>query len=327
MDFKTTKYFIENQLDYLPESFDEECIPKEILIHDLNSISDESAIKLFKREKPRNWKTLCNLYGDDPLNLWKKCIILKKIKNEEMKSFLNYLLNTNKPYDEKDLKGLVVDSEGLVDLKEFIHYKIIHKIKNKYCICLPIRNHRFYEQVNWSFFNFKNNNNTKIRIRLDPLIKYPRFTMSFELISGKILNWDELCEVEEDVPVLCEDYNENLITQIYWKRRGEEFHFFCEELPAYEECELLNSRYYHAIFNTNLKKITHFDASTKIYTNEELLQRRGMKIWDKNCKRFINYYKIYKIDGKIDTDIFTIMVTSYFVGNEDVKDYFKKLSK
>ena len=52
-----------------------------------------------------------------------------------------------------------------------------------------------------------------------------------------------------------------------------------------------------------------------------------MKIWDKNCKRFINYYKIYKIDGKIDTDIFTIMVTSYFVGNEDVKDYFKKLSK
>ena len=309
MDFKTTDYFIANHLDYLPDSFDEKCIPKDLLTQDLNSISKEWANELFEKEKPKNWKTLCRVYDDDSLTLWKKCIILKKIQEDEMNNFLDVLINTNKPYDEEDLKNLNVDSKGLVDLREFIQYKIDNKIKNKYCICLPVRNHRFYEQVNWSFLSLRGDKSTNIRLRLDPLIKYPKSTMSFEMISGKLLNWDELCDVEEDVPVLCKNYDESIITQIYWKRRGDEFHFFCEELPAYEERELLNSRYYHAKYNTKLKKITHFDASTKIYTSEELLQRMNMKIWNKNCKKFKKYYKIYKVDGEIDTDIFTIMIT------------------
>lgn len=324
---KTTKHFLEKNLPFQLESFDDESISSEELNFDLNNIDDDYANSLSEC-KPGNWRVLVSLSKDDEFLTWKKYILLKKIEKEVKPIFVNTLEKYNisygvKPYDEPDLKDLDVDKDCLVNLSEFLEYSKVHDIEHKYSICLPIRDPLLYERILLSFLNFSDK--SQIKIRLDPLFRYPEFTSHFVRLYGKTLKWDELAEIQDEFHADCQDFETGIKTQILWKKMDDNtLQFFCEELPLYEQIKERGSRFYHAIYNIETEKITHFDASTIIYTETEFIKRNSLKLWDLD-RHMGKYYKIYRIDGDVDRNIFSSMVTSYFVRNEDVLNHFKDL--
>ncbi len=124
--------------------------------------------------------------------------------------------NRVKPYCETDLKDLEVDDDCLVNLSEFLKYSKVHGIEHKYSICLPIRDPLLYERILLSFLNFSDK--SQIKIRLDPLFRYPEFSSHFERLYGETLKWEELSEIQDELHVDCQNYETEIKTQILWKK-------------------------------------------------------------------------------------------------------------
>ena len=333
-NYKTTKYFVEKNLPFQLLSFKDKSIPSNELKEDLSRIDDKNALNSFINDKPVNWRFLKgDVSGwEEEFIEWKKYMLLIEIRKEVTPLFLDSLEMCNsskiiKPYDEDDLANLTVDDECLVDLYDFIKYEIENKIKCKYTICLPIRDEMLHERILLSFYSLKGCPNVKIKVRLDPLIRYPEYSGSFERLYGKKINWEELSNTEENIHADFVDYETGVKTQIFWKKiNDEELQFYCEELPLYDEINERGSRFYHAIYNVKTKLITHFDASTIIYSELEFYERNNVKLWDLSHK-LGKYCKIYRIYGDINRDLFTSMVTNYFVRNNDIKKYFDELNE
>lgn len=330
---KTTVYFIEKNLDLQLYSFNDNLIPLDDLEEDLNNIDDETALNKLNEEKPKNWRFLIDggLSFEVELREWKKYLLLKEIEEEIKPFFINSLEKCNesiniKPYNEKDLRGLKVDDECLVDLLEFIKFQKENEILGKYSICLPIRNQMLRERILFSFLEFKNNPQVRIKIRLDPLLRYPVCSGSFERLYGKGINWEYLSQTRVDVTADYMDYETGVKTQIFWEKiDNDNLQFFCEELPLYSQINERGSKFFHAIYNIETKLIIHLDASTTIYSHETFLERNSVKLWELNSWLGENF-KIYRIDGEIDRDLFALVVSSYFMGNNDIKSHFNELN-
>lgn len=330
---KTTKYFIEKNLDLQLYSFDEKEIPLDDLNHDLNQIDDNYALNLYETQMPHEWKFLRGnpKTPEEEFREWKKYILLKKIEEEIKPLFIDSMEKCDKskvikPYDEPDLEGLNVDEECLVDINEFLNHEIDFGIKCKYSVCLPLRDSMIHERIIYSFLELRCNENVQIKIRLDPLIRYPIWMGSFERLYGKKINWNELSNTKTNVTAEFMDKETGVKTQIFWKKMDDgRLQFFCEELPLLDEITERGSRFFHAIYDSKAQLITHFDASTIIYSEQEFIKRNSKKLWDLSSK-LGKYCKIYRIYGEIDRDLFAGVVVNYFVHNDDVKSYFDELS-
>lgn len=240
------------------------------------------------------------------------------IRSEER---IDALLNNNKPYDSEDLKGLKVNHDGLITYDDYLNFPNI----TNYTLCLTINAINSTYWLERELYKYKNNNNISLKVRLDPILKNPMPIVYKMTVFGEQLNWKKLSEIKErKIASFIDDSNYHK-TDLCWEKIDNELHFKCEELPLYDEIEVRGSRYFHAIYDINTEYITHCDGSTKIYTQKDFLSRNAISLWDKNSKNYGKYVKIFQADGQINTDNFTKIISSYYVWNYDITNYFEKM--
>ena len=240
------------------------------------------------------------------------------IKSEER---IDALLNNNKPYDSNDLKDLKVNHDGLITSADYLNFPNI----TSYTLCQPTNAIDSTYWLERELYKYKDNNKISLKVRLDPILKNPRPIVYKMTVFGEQLNWKKLSEIKErKIASFIDDSNYHK-TDLCWEKIDNELHFKCEELPLYDEIELRGSRYFHAIYDVNNEYITHCDGSTKIYSQKDFLSRNDISLWDKNSKNYGKYVKIFQADGQINTDNFTKIISSYYVWNRDITNYFEKM--
>ena len=319
--FKSKKYFVENNLPLINFSFT--YIPKEIMDEDLNKINEEELL-LFCGENIEYLKSqITDFKKDNRIEILKKEFILSDLRKQIPKMRLKALLNSKAPYDTEDLSDLNVNDDGLITLEDYFNF---HR-KNSYMLCLPISDINSNYWIWKEIYNLKDEKNILIKIRLDPLVKNPIQGIYKMTVFSDSLNWNELSKIDDkSCAQFINDCTGNR-TDLYWQRIDNELHFKCEEIPIYEEIENRGSRYFHAIYDTKNELITHCDGSVKLYNESDFLKRNDINLWDKNSKNYGNYIKIFQVDGELNPNKFTSLITSYFVRNHDIGHYFENMNK
>ena len=319
--FKTTKYFAEYNLPVANFSFNL-YIPNEVLDEDLDNINEEELLSFCEKNKEYLKNIITNFNEDILVETLKKEFILSNIQEQIPKLRINALLNSNAPYDMEDLLNLNVNEDGLITLEDYFNFPK----ENDYMLCLPISDINSNYWIWKEIYDLKDDKNISLKIRLDPLVKNPLHGIYKMTVFSDPLNWNELSKINnKSCAQFINDYTGHK-TDLYWQRIDNELHFKCEELPLYEAIENRGSRYFHAIYDIPTKLITHCDGSVKIYNESDFLKRNDINLWDNNSKNYGIYRKIFQADGKINPHKFTSLITSFFVRNHDLHDYFEKLN-
>lgn len=253
--------------------------------------------------------------------LLKNNIIVPDFLNIKSEERIDALLNNNKPYDSDDLKGLNVNHDGLITYNDYLNFPNI----TSYELCLPIDAIDSTYWLERELYKFKDNNNISLKVRLDPILKNKMPVVYKMTVFGEQLNWKQLSQIKERKIASFINDDNNRKTDLCWEKIGDELHFKCEELPLYEELSKRGSRYFHAIYNINKEYVTHCDGSTKIYNENDFIKRNDISLWNKNSKNYGKYVKIFQADGQINTDNFTKIISSYYVWNRDITNYFEKM--
>ena len=319
--FKTTKYFAEYNLPTYNFSFNL-YIPKEILDEDLDNINEKELLLFCEKNKEYLKNIISNIKESDLVETLQKEFILSNIKEIIPKMRVSALLNSNSPYDMEDLLNINVNEDGLITLEDYFNFSR----ENEYMLCLPISDINSNYWIWKEIYDLKDDKNISLKIRLDPLVKNPLSGIYKMTVFSDPLNWNELSKINnKSCAQFINEYTGHK-TDLYWQRIGNELHFKCEELPLYEEIENRGSRYFHAIYDIQTKLITHCDGSVKIYRESDFLKRNNINLWEDNSKNYGIYRKIFQADGKINADKFTSLITSFFVRNHDLYNYFEKLN-
>ena len=319
--FKSTKYFVENNLPLANFSFNL-YIPKEVLDEDLSNINEEELLHFCEKNKEYLRSMISNIKEEHLIETLKKEFILSEIGKQIPKMRINALINSNAPYETEELLDLNINEDGLITLEDYFNFPR----KNAYMLCLPISDINSNYWIWKEIYDLKDEKNISLKIRLDPLVKNPLEAVYKMTVFSDSLNWNELSKIEgESCAQFINDYTRNR-TDLHWHRMDNELHFKCEELPLYDEIKNRGSRYFHAIYNIKTKLITHCDGSIKIYNESDFLKRNVINLWDDNSKNYGIYKKIFQADGEINPHKFTSLITSFFVRNNDIVKYFEKLN-
>lgn len=318
--FKSLNYFSNFNLPMLPKFFD--YIPNEILEHDFSNINSDELIIFCEENKEYLKNSYNNLSDDNLISELKKEFILNNIREQIPKLRLNALLSSNKPYCYDELKSLNVNEDGLITLEDYFH----HSRKNPYMLCLPISDTNSNYWIWKELYDLKDNDNISIKIRLDPLVKSPLPIINKMTVFSEPLNWNLLSEIKDKNCASFIDDDKGNKTDLFWQKSDNEIHFKCEELPLYEEIKVRGSRYFHAIYDMDNEVISHCDGSIKIYDENDFLKRNDISLWENNSKNYGKYLKIFQVDGEINSDRFTSLITSFFVRNHDIRNYFENFS-
>ena len=121
------------------------------------------------------------------------------------------------------------------------------------------------------------------------------------------------------------DERTNAMTDYIWKPCDNEIHFTCEELPSSDDWEYRGSRYFHAIIDKLTGQIVHCDGAIRIYDFDELEKRKKLQLKDSETRRMGKRIKIFRIDDILEQSLFSQLVSSFYVWNEDVKNYMRSI--
>lgn len=143
---------------------------------------------------------------------------------------------------------------------------------------------------------------------------------------GRQLNWGRLSKLKNEdhgrwLPD--PDFQKNIkFTDFVWSPHGNELHLKLEELPEDNVLSIQGSRYLHTICIPSNQCAIHLDASVRIYSKNDLIQREKSHV--RNCGRIGRRIKIFQIDDNISQNHFTEIISSYFFWNLDVMQYFSE---
>jgi hypothetical protein len=155
-------------------------------------------------------------------------------------------------------------------------------------------------------------------VRLDPFLIQPE--NDFPCIEyrmwwyGVPLDWERIAslkreehgrwEADSTLPRLA-------YTDYSWTPRGEEIHFFCEELPAREDVEKRGSRYFHAVYLPSRKKIIHLDGAIRIYNTAQWAKRYVSHV--RNAGKMGRRIKVFRVDSEVSPDCLGSLCSSFFI--------------
>lgn len=113
--FKSTKYFVENNLPLANFSFNL-YIPKEVLDEDLSNINEEELLHFCEKNKEYLRSMISNIKEENLIETLKKEFILSEIGKQIPKMRINALINSNAPYETEELLDLNINEDGLITL-------------------------------------------------------------------------------------------------------------------------------------------------------------------------------------------------------------------
>lgn len=237
------------------------------------------------------------------------------------------IINDFLPYNHESLKDLEVDKNNLIDLSKF-DININAFQRNGYVFgIVPITaspNASYW--LTETIINSGINNISKVR--LDPFFIYalnehkPIFYRM--LCYGQELNWQRIEKLKQDEHCRwMPDSQSSKIefTDLVWSPRDGEIHLTCEELPKITAINYLGSRYIHAIYSIKDQEFIHIDGALRFYSYDEHHERKNSHI--RKIGKIGKRIKIFQVDGQINKKLLCDLITTFFVWNEDVQNYFK----
>ncbi len=116
--------------------------------------------------------------------------------------------------------------------------------------------------------------------------------------------------------------NKLIRTEFFWGLQNKIKVFEVEEISKEDQLyqNYILNRHVHSERDIDLKNLRHFDGAIKIYHQSDYKERFESKFPDvpKNYKKI----KLFKIDGNIDLQIWINLISSFFLNNEMVLEYF-----
>lgn len=231
------------------------------------------------------------------------------------------------PYDHPALSGIELDSNNMASLSRIIEKNRSDQLSDVIFQILPSLPN--LNSMHWVMRHlFELEKKCDVKVRLDPymVIDKKRFRqMNYKmLVYGKppdLKNMSSLKEVRH-LRWMSDKYDssDEKFTDALWYPWNDEIHFICEEIPKPDCVWFRGSRYFHSIYNCKKNKINHLDGAIRIYTNDEINTRVNCHVKDigKVGKRI----KIFQVNSEIDIELWSNLVASFFVWNDDVFKYF-----
>jgi hypothetical protein len=275
-------------------------------------------------------RTFVALYGKDErlARIW---VADQLLVNETARRRLEVLAGTSSaetmPYAADCLRGIAVDSEGMVQLDSFTYNRSTldaNGFSFTICTTTPSPNSTYW--LLRSFYEQDVANH--VSVRLDPFLWGPSDSfpqMMYKMIVyAKPLAWDGIGRLREqhseqmraDMP-----WDKGQVTEFYWNPRSDGIHFICEEIPPKDRIAFAGARYLHAIYDPDSQLITHFDGAMRIYNDQQFEERQKdhlRKLGKTGVRK-----KIFRIDEPIDRDAFSLIAQAFFVWNSDLATYFR----
>ena len=301
-------------------------------------------------ENNQEYKQISNQYNE----YYKDKITEKKDELEELKNLIHENLNKQEVsyfqscvcFFEKDLAIRVFpdlfnrfDKDGLISISELEPLDLgIYRI-GELCIFahrLFRRSFNILNNLNFPFlFQLKNleNLNQNIKIRIDPdmvglasslVMHYERDYWWGPFFDDKITSIKP-GETQYGIGTH-KSYTSLIRTDFSWHLDKEKYIFEAEEVysdpsainPPVNKVDYYGCRYVHSIINKNLTEV-HFDGAVRAYTKELLLRRINKNLTKSGRKS--NYFKLWRLDGKIPVPIWKRLLSDYFRDNFLVGEY------
>lgn len=293
------------------------------VMYDINHIDNKELQEFVE-------KTGIDFYIRDRLNIdierRKKFLQMNLLYNAIAKKRIE-LLSSSVTF--KGLTSMKLTDDDLMDLSLFSYErKGLTYGSWGYRLCPTIK------QDNSSYWLFQtlmnlSHQGKKVFIRLDPLIEIP--LNEYNQIEYKMevycspLKWNQIKQLKNENHGQFMDNCTNAMTDYIWKPSDNEIHFTCEELPPINDCEYRGSRYFHAIINKSTGQIMHCDGAVRFYNLEELETRNKLHLKDSGARKMGKRIKIFRIDDILEQSLFTQLVSSFYVWNDDVNNYMRSI--
>lgn len=236
------------------------------------------------------------------------------------------------------------DDIGLINLKDLLSdfdYLGQGIFKNKYSP-LALYAHRYFRRSQSRHNNFhfhfldalldlKDEKNLEIKLRMDKGMI--GFAPSFHQIGELEFHYgpkytDDISSIKSGISRYQTTQSERFYTDVsasefYWKADENDKTFEMEELkddPSFAEQDWYHCRYIHSIFNKENNEFFHFDGAIRSYDMESMLDRVGKDFLEYGRKA--HYKKLFRVDGKIELNIWKSLITHYLQGNPLIYEYF-----
>lgn len=276
-------------------------------------------------------RTFLGLYGQNErlARIWMaERFLIEEVARRRLEVLAAPFTMSAMPYAADCLRDVKVDDEGMVHLADFT-YNTATLGKNGYCFIVSSTTES-PNSTYWllrSFYELGLAND--ISVRLDPFLwgssdSFPQ-TMYKMIVYAKPIDWDgigRLTEQHHGQMRADEPADKSEVTEFIWDRRDDGIHFTCEELPPRERIHYAAARYLHAIYNPRNQAITHLDGALRIYSAQQLEQRKVQHL-RKSGKAGVRR-KIFRLDQPIGRDAFSLIAQAFFVWNSDLKTYFSE---
>ncbi|MDA8089523.1 MAG: hypothetical protein M0Z61_04805 [Nitrospiraceae bacterium] len=230
-----------------------------------------------------------------------------------------------KPYEISVLSDIEVDTDHLVALSdfEFDGSRLLH---NGYAF-LVLTTTSASNSTYWLLKAiYAEGLAEQTRVRLDPFLFGPQESfpdMFYKMwVYGRPLNWQRIAKLKEAEYGRWQTLNgRSEFTDFVWNPRERQVHFVCEEVPRITEVEQEPSRYFHTVYMPSSENIDHFDGAIRLYTPDEILERRRTHI--RYTGKMGLREKVFLTKGAVSRESFSTLARTFFIWNEDVQTYFE----
>lgn len=302
---------------------------KENLLKYMKSIK-KSDLELFLSNKKYKefGKQIDSLSWEDNARIsYCKTMLPKEIGKFRLQTLLDNNLDPPLPYNYPVFKDVKIDSNNLISLSvlqsmaktQMLGNNIFHIL-----LTLPQPNSMYW----CARYLFEMGNFCDVRLRLDPLLIFNRdqyHQMQYKMfVYGKppeTNSYGSLKEIKH-IRWMSDNYDssDEKFTDAVWKPKDDEVHIIFEEIPKPGSNYYRGSRYFHSIFNCSKNKIIHFDGAIRIYSDDEIICRINCHV--KDIGKIGKRVKVFQVDSEVDINIWSNIAASFFVWNEDVRNYF-----
>jgi len=301
------------------------------LLDDLDEINEDMLSKYIQKNKYVKVLVKSSENKEQELRAYYLIdVICKEVAREKIRALKDDSPRP-KPYNSENLREVEIDSNNLVDVKNFDFYNNGYQYNGfVYSLTPPV-----VSQINSNYWisrtiiNLAKKSGLHFKIRLDPFIekRKSKYMLMFQkmFIYGQPLNWDRLKRLRNEEHGRWLDGRENSeigVTEYVWRPEENEIHFTCEELPKINCLDYRGSRFLHAIFDKATGNLKHLDGALRIYSQEEYKERIKFHVKDPRVRKIGKRVKIFLINDTVSKDIFVELAMQFFVWNEDVRKYF-----
>lgn len=227
-----------------------------------------------------------------------------------------------------NINELKVINSGLYEYKNFIIYA--NKFFRRGCFIGNKINSKLLSKLECLSFNKNKDIDIKISIDLDMigLIGSEKCLIEYDYIFGPKFN-NNLNSIKDNISLYEFKYDEKCIygidkVEFYWNSRKDIKIFECEEITndmLDKNKVIFRNRYVHSIIKIDEEKPFHLDGAIIEYDVKAYMYRIDKKITDK-VDNNVQYKKLWRLDGKIEVDLWKDLISSFYYENKLVGEYF-----